>query len=247
MSILEKRTYTIADRIVCVSQDTASYIEKKYNQSPSKICVIENGLENKEVDSPITERDLETLVFVGRLEERKGIWTLLEAMKRIHTTHPNVRLQLIGKNLLGDVLEQWIANHGLAETIILTGYLEDAKMRRALQQATALVVPSLLEGFGLIAAEGMLMGTCVVVSDAYGLRSIIKNHETGLVFSSENVEDCARVLRLALDDASLRERVGKAAREDAQKRFSVEERVKDLHEVFCSLLQVSLRKGNAAT
>ena len=237
MSILEKRTYTIADRIVCVSQDTASYIEKEYNQSPSKICVIENGLENKEVDSPITERDLETLVFVGRLEERKGIWTLLEAMKRIHATHPNVRLQLIGKNLLGDVLEQWIANHGLAETMILTGYLEDTKMRRALQQATALVVPSLLEGFGLIAAEGMLMGTCVVVSDAYGLRSIIKNNETGLVFSSEDPSDCARVLLLALNDPLLRERVGQAAKKEAESRFSLVERTKDLHEIFINMSQ----------
>ncbi len=238
MSKLEKRTYALADRIVCVSKDTADFLVQRYDIPKSKVCVIENAVTAASNNS-LQRRDPATILFIGRLEERKGIWTLLKAIEILRVSHPSIRVRLIGRNLIGDALEKFLFEKNLTHVVTLLGHTDDASMYRELAATTVLVVPSLLEGFGLIAAQGMLAGTCVIVSDAPGLRSIVRDHETGLVCTAGDRTDCARAIVEALGSPELRQKLSEKGREDARKRFSPEERAKDLHAVFETVLTPS--------
>ncbi len=231
MSRFERRTYLYADRVVCISKDTADFLITRYGIPPEKIVVIENGVMDVP-DLPEPKKDPDTILFIGRLEERKGIWVILSAMEQLKTSHPKARLRLVGKNLLGSQLDRFIEDHGLTDRITQTGYVHDPFLRRELANAAVLVVPSLLEGFGLIAAEAMLAGTCVVVSDSAGLRSIVKDGKTGLMFRSGDAIDCAKQIANALDHPGLRASLEEAAREEALKRFHFEERARDLQKIF---------------
>ncbi|MSR67520.1 glycosyltransferase family 1 protein [Candidatus Peribacteria bacterium] len=231
MATLEKRTYAIADSITCVSRDTADFLEHRYCVPRSKITVIENAVHDFCVHDH-HKRESQSLLFIGRLEERKGIWTLLKAMEILHLSHPNLRLRLIGRNLLGNSLWNFIEKKNLQKCITVLGHVHDPLMKRELASATMLVVPSLLEGFGLVAADAMASGTCVVVSDAPGLRSIVTHHETGLIFKTGNVMDCSRVIAEAIDRPDLRNRIAEKAKREAMHRFSLQERAKDYHALF---------------
>ena len=231
MARLEKRTYSFADKIVCVSKDTADFIIDRYQQPRSKVTVIENFVEDCRRQRLIP-KSASTILFVGRLEERKGVTVLLEAMKFVAAKKPDVRLRLLGENLMGDRIFKFIESKKLQDVISVSGYVHDPLLFREMLNATVLVVPSLLEGFGLVAAQGMLAGTCVLASDAPGLRSVIRDHQTGLLFRSGDAADCARAILEILNDPVLRSRLEQQGREDALKRFSPEERMKDLHRVF---------------
>ncbi len=231
MALLEKRTYAIADSITCVSKDTADFLEHRYCVPRSKITVIENAVHDFRVHDH-HKRESQSLLFIGRLEERKGIWTLLKAMEILHLSHPNLRLRLIGRNLLGNSLWNFIEKKNLQKCITVLGHVHDPLMKRELALATILVVPSLLEGFGLVAADAMACGTCVVVSDAPGLRSIVRNRDTGLVFRTGDSIDCARVIAEAIDLPELRHHVAESAKNDAIHRYSLDERSRDYHDLF---------------
>lgn len=231
MASLERRTYDVADEIVCVSYDTALCLVERYGQPMSKITVIENGVRDV-ADVPFGKKEEATILCIGRVEERKGVWVFLKAASQLRRTHPALRIRLVGRDVSRGKLRRVLEDEGLVDCVTVTGHIDDPLMVRELAQATVLVVPSLLEGFGLIAAQGMLAGTCVVCSDAPGLRSIVKDDETGLVFKSGDPTDCARAIKEALYHPDLRLRLEQAAKVDALKRFSLEDRTRDLHRVF---------------
>ena len=110
MAILEKRTYSLAQKIVCVSQDTADFIIRRYDQPETKVSVIENGLMIKPVAGRV-EKEKGTILFIGRLEKRKGIWVLLEAFNELLKKDPALRLRIAGQNLIGRKIERFIKSN----------------------------------------------------------------------------------------------------------------------------------------
>jgi glycosyltransferase involved in cell wall biosynthesis len=164
MALFEARTYNLADAVICVSKDTADEIISQYGVAAAKVCVIENPVR---IASSETLRSLpknpDSILFVGRLEARKGILLLLKAFAMLKKEVPTAKLRLVGANLLGDKLDSIIRSLNLQGSVISLGYVHDPYRFRETAEATVMVVPSTLEGFGLVAAEAMVLGTCVVV------------------------------------------------------------------------------------
>lgn len=235
MAGFERRTYDKADAIVCVSHDTADCLVERYGQPRSRITVIENGVMDIP-EIPFRQKEEAGIVFIGRLEERKGVWVLLRAVDQLRRTHPQIRVRLVGKDLTRGKLTRELEDRKLKGIVTVTGYIDNPLMYRELAQATVLVVPSLLEGFGLIAAEAMIAGTCVVASDAAGLRSIVNDGQTGLLFTSGDSAGCAKAIARILDDRTLRHTLETQARREGLKRFHFRERAMDLHKVFETVL-----------
>lgn len=238
MSVLEKRTYNLADLVTCVSGDTAEAIHLQYGIPKEKLVVIENPIPAEKIEQYASgERKNDTILFVGRLEKRKGILTLLEAFRLLSKEFPDYKLRLVGQNLIGDQLQNFVGSHQLESKVVSLGYIDNPLRLRETALASVLVVPSTLEGFGLVAAEGMILSTCVIASDAPGLKSIVENNRTGLVFKSGDAADLARCLKNAMADANLRRTLGDQARTEAKKRFDADSRAKDLQGAFVSVSQ----------
>lgn len=238
MARLERATYCVACAVTCVSKDTADEIIKNYFIPASKVSVIENPVPTHEL---LKFRGLsrldDVILFVGRLERRKGIMTLLRTFAELSTEFPTLKLRLVGANFMGRVIDRFIGSKNIADRVTQLGYVHNPYRFREMAQATVIVVPSMLEGFGLVAAEGMLLGSCVVASDAPGLKSVVTDGKVGLTFKAGDVEDFKRVVRLALKDAALRKRLGEQAIIEGEKRFDVDARAGDLHKVFHAVLR----------
>ena len=237
MALLESRTYHMADIVVCVSKDTAQEIISQYSVPASRVCVIENPVQVAEAESLRAQpTQKNTIVFVGRLEHRKGIIVLLEAFCILKKNIPDARLRLIGSNLIGSHLTSVIEKLGLKDAVTILGYVQNSDRFREMAQATAIVIPSLLEGFGLVAAEAMVLGTCVIASDVPGLRSIISDNHTGLLFPVGHVSALAETMKRVLTDTNLRQTLENAALAEAPQRFSVERRTHDQSDVYSRFL-----------
>lgn len=233
MGRLEARTYRMAETIVCVSKDTADSIVSTYGIPRERITVIENPIRcQKAREFEHEPKDPRSIVFVGRLEPRKGILLLINAFEKLLSDIPDARLRLVGFNLMGQALKKIIHAKGLESRVTVLGYVHDPFRMREMARATLVVVPSTLEGFGLVAAEAMAVGTCVVTSDAPGLRSVVTHGRTGLTFPVGDTDACVKAMKEVLLDPELRGRLIDAARNEAEERFDLGSRTKDLMEVF---------------
>ena len=237
MGRLERRTYQLADAIVAVSADTASALTSDYGISQSRIRVIENPVHLPLVGESTIRKDFTSILYVGRLEERKGSWVLLHALDLLRMRIPSIKLIVVGSNLIGSSIERFIADRKLGQHIRLLGFVSQERYDTERKRAGIIVVPSLLEGFGLVAAEAMADGACVIASDAPGLRSLIRDKETGLIFRSGDPVSCAAVIEWGLLHPSEAEGIGKRAAADIRLRCDPVKRAGDLEEVIRNVFE----------
>ena len=159
------------------------------------------------------------LVFVGRLVEIKGVEHLVRAMHLLVKQFPDLRLKIVGDGPLRRQLQDLAAGLNLANNIEFMGAVPHSDVPQVLQSAGIFVMPSIREGFGLVAVEAMGCGCAVVASDLPAVRDTVKDGETGLTAEVANASDLAEKISRLLRDEELRSALAKQGREAAKARF----------------------------
>ena len=170
-----------------------------------------------------------TVVYLGRMEKRKGTLDLLKAAPEVLRAVPEARFVLIGADrphCPGDrtharYLEEEFPPE-VRSRIRLAGRLPDDEVDRLLQSADVFVAPSLYESFGLIFVEAMRWGTPVVGTRVGGIPEIVEDGESGLLVSPGNPAELAGALIALLRDEGRRRRIGEAGRRRVEAEFSAE-------------------------
>jgi glycosyltransferase involved in cell wall biosynthesis len=158
--------------------------------------------------------DMKFVLFVGRLEGRKGVGTLLEAAKRFLAADPEAHLVMAGRDI-----ENWterakdIFENSLAERVHFLGSVEDQVREKLLNAAHCVVFPSQYESFGLVPLEAFVHGTPVIASRAGAIPEVVADDLSGLLFESGNVEELANCVSRVLTDKALHSRLSEGARE----------------------------------
>ena len=124
------------------------------------------------IDSRLTS-DRPFLVFVGTLEPRKDVPTLIRAFSSVASRHPEALLVLAGARGWGaDEVDAAVVGSGLEQRVVLTGYVDDTAIPSLLRSATAVVYPSLYEGFGLPALEALACGATIVTTEGTAMAEV---------------------------------------------------------------------------
>ena len=119
------------------------------------------------------------LVFVGTLEPRKDVPTLVHAFARVAGRHPEARLVLAGGAGWGaSQVEDAVAASGMRSRIIRTGYVKDDIIPALFRAAVAVVYPALYEGFGLPALEAMACGAPLITSSGSAMEEVTGDSAT---------------------------------------------------------------------
>jgi glycosyltransferase involved in cell wall biosynthesis len=174
-----------ADRIVAVCSDLALDMQHELGVDPERIEVIYNPVVTPDfearMDAPVSwpwpDRNLPTLIFVGRLAREKRLDLLLKAFCELRLAYP-ARLLILGAGPQEPEVRAWIDARNLATDCKVCGFTEDPLP--FIRLADALVLPSDYEGFGIVLVEAMACGTQVVATDCpYGPAEILGNGTYG--------------------------------------------------------------------
>ena len=150
------------------------------------------------------------LLYLGRLKRYKRIEVVLDALEAV----PEAMLHVAGDGDHREELEREIAERGLADRVVMHGFVSEEEKRRLLQRAWANLTASSAEGWALSVMEAAACGTPSVALGVGGLNESVADGETGLLAatSEEMAQRTAEVVR----DAELRERLGRAALQRAR-------------------------------
>jgi len=155
--------------------------------------------------------------YQGRLVTTKGLEILLEAVQRLHNEDCEFKLKIIGDGPQRPALEAR-ARAAVSSRVEFMGHLPDEKLEEALSDVATVVMPSLGgEVFGLVAAENMLRGKLVVVSDIGALKEVVG--DAGLVFPTGDADRLAACMRQVLESPTTASSLGAAARKRAMQAF----------------------------
>jgi glycosyltransferase involved in cell wall biosynthesis len=201
-----------ARRVLCISESTARDVAESLHIPPEKIDVAACGYDVARF-KPLPAVDVQAFrlqkglperfwLFVGTLEPRKNLPTLLDAYAALP---PNERLPLIlggGKGWLYDAVFERIARYGLSNQVHLPGFIPAEELPLWYNSAETFIFPSVFEGFGLPVLEAMACGTPVIVSDASSLPEVAG--QAGLCIAPHDVPAWTEALRRASRDADWR-------------------------------------------
>jgi glycosyltransferase involved in cell wall biosynthesis len=159
---------------------------------------------------------------VGRLRREKGHRTLLRAMKSVLRALPSAVLVVVGDGPDREVLEKEAALLGIADNIRWLGQQDQSEVYRLYSVMDVVAVPSLFEGFGLVAAEAMAAAVPVVASHVGGLPEVVSHGVTGLIVAPEDDSALAVCLLLLLRGGKEAKTMGEEGRKRAKMLFSPE-------------------------
>jgi len=167
--------------------------------------------------------------IVGRIEEPKGQYLLIDAIKKLKGKGIDIKGLVIGHamdELYLKKLQDEVSRDNLNENIVFTGFTNEAQAHMKL--CDVIVLATHKETFGLVLIEAMQCGICVIGSNDGGPLEIIDDGQSGLLFESKNSDSLAEKIELLYMDKELKEKLAVSGRKKAQDVF---EEVKQFEEV----------------
>ena len=221
---IEKKLCMVADRIIATNPQERDDLIEYYQTDPDKIIVIPCGV-NLDLFTPLPQdqsrsdiafsSDVFLITYVGRLEERKGIETLLEAIYLANDTR--IQAVIVGGPPTDKPFLSWqdlsvppynkyislIDEYKIENQITFTGGKSQDKLAKYYSAADVTVIPSYYEPFGMTAIEAMACGSSVIASRVGGLRSTVIENKVGTFFEPKSAPQLAEKIKIMLDQPKM--------------------------------------------
>ncbi len=220
----EGRAFALADRAVAslahvhiaISQGLAHYLSETEGFAEDSFEIVHYGIAPRDGAEPYAGTE-PRLLCVGRLIPIKGHIVLLRAFAEARKSVPGLQLDIAGRGPLEPALRALARELGVADGVRFLGHV--APIQGAIEESAIIVVPSMGEGFGMVALEAMERARPVVAAAIGGLGELVVDGETGLLVEPGVAEPLAgAIVELAgnLDRAA---EMGRAGRERALAEF----------------------------
>ncbi|MGD1994330.1 MAG: glycosyltransferase [Anaerolineae bacterium] len=266
---IERQIAQQAERIIATAPQEKHDLVTTYGAAPSRIRVIPCGV-NLELFRPLPRgearryigipADRFLLTFVGRLERRKGIDTLLEAMGVLVAERPDLPLHAIivggqpkGQGEMSEQEErehrrfqEIMARYHIQDRVTFTGGLPQDRLYYYYSAGDATVIPSYYEPFGMTAVEALACGTGVIASRVGGLKTTVVEGEVGLQFEPRNVRDLADKIVYLMEHPEVNARFRRNARSHVECHYgwcSIAERAAGVYRQVLEEQEEALRQA----
>ncbi len=211
-----------ADRLVASTRFMVEQLVSGFELSPEHVARVPNGVDPRLWHAPEAgpvERE-QLVVSWGRVQYEKGFQVLARAMQHVRGRFPDVRCTIAGRGSYLPELQTQIDVEGVSDLIELPGFLADDVLRRLVQRAGCVVIPSLYEPFGVVALEALAAGAPLVVARTGGLAELIEGTDAGLSFEPGNPEDLAGCIERVLSSPTLAQDLSVQATDLVQRKYS---------------------------
>ncbi|NEP00820.1 MAG: glycosyltransferase family 4 protein [Symploca sp. SIO2E9] len=227
----------MAKGITANSSFTQGLIHKLYKGS---VEIIPYGLTiEAKPAKPRQQGEIPKLLFVGRLDERKGVRYLLEALPLIFAQQP-VRLRIVGKGILEEELKAQCQKLGLESVIDFLGFVTKEELAQEYASCDVFVLPSIVdskgdtEGLGIVMIEALAHAKPVVATAVGGIPDVIIPDQTGLLVPEKKPHALAKAVLELLANPERAAELGRYGLCDIQSRFSWERIIFLWQQVFAT-------------
>ena len=204
--------------LIAVSPAARQYASRFF---PGEYRIIPNGIDvdHFSMDRPpikgLDDGRL-NILFVGRLEKRKGLRYLLEAYGRLKWDFPDIRLVVVGPGNLDKDCYRILSERNLSDVVFL-GNVPYRELPRYYRSADICCAPATgRESFGIVLLEAMASGRPMVASRIEGYSTVLKHGEQGLFVPPKDGTSLAEALALLIRNPELRHQMGKRGRETVE-------------------------------
>lgn len=237
----ERAVYSAADAVICLSRYTYGLLLEEYGIDAAKIHLVYNGLSDEcpvyeDKEPALARRDLrfnesgKLILFVGRLDDIKGVGYLVEAFKIVLDAFPDSRLLMVGEGNYTFCLEKAksIWNH-----ITFTGRLPKDELYRLYRVADVGVMPSKHEQCSYVAMEMMMFGVPLVSSTSTGLAEMGNGlYKLHIEETDEEVCLSADDLAQLIMDALRNPETGRLFRSEYEQKFTLERMKEKMERIY---------------
>lgn len=211
VTLLERRALRGLKALTANSNATAETISARYGIPRERITTIYLGLDLKiqPVNDALEAERLANpkIIFVGGNMQRKGLPSVLRAMQNLIQLYPKLRLQVLGKNQNLAKMQQLAAKLGVSEHVDFLGWVSPEKVGYYFRNAAIFVMPSLMEGFGLVFLEAMAAGVPVIGGNVGGTRELIEDGVNGVLVEPNSSKMLEEWIRVLLENTELRKKL----------------------------------------
>ena len=233
-----RRKLRDAAATVTVSDFNVTHLRHAFGADASRVVRIYNGMDLARLTygAPVERAPL--IVSAGRLVEKKGFNDLVDACAVLARRGVEFSCQIIGTGDMEQYLRAQIARLNLADRVHLLGPRPQREVFELIQRAAAFAAPCVIgadnnmDGLPTVLLESMALGTPCISTDVTGIPEVVINDQTGLLIAQHAPERLADACQRLLDDAALRVRLARRARQLIEDQFDVTRSTARLREVF---------------
>ena len=253
---LENKIVKNSSVIICLSETEKENLCRFYGCPAEKIKIIPGGVNLKHwplLDKPKMRGELGikpeefVALFVGRLEWRKGIGTLLSAGKILRPEVPNLKIMIVGGKIFGRNknnadyreyrrLQKKAEVEKVDDITFFVGNVDHRCLPIYYRAADVFVIPSYYEPFGLVALEGMVSKIPTVASNVGGLSTTIQDKKTGLLFEPRNALDLKEKMLTVYKAKDIANFLAENAYKDIKENYSWRQIVGKISQIYNDLI-----------
>ncbi len=193
-----------SSQVICCSRFMVDEVLHAFQLPPAKVHCIPNGVDADDwsppVPAPRRGEHGPLVVSWGRVQYEKGFQTLVEAAARLRHDMPGLRVVIAGRGGYLDELRHLAHVRGAEHHVHFPGFVSDDELRALLHRASAAVIPSLYEPFGIVALEALAAGAPLVAAVTGGLVEVLDGTGAALLYPAGDVDELEHRLRRILTE-----------------------------------------------
>jgi len=224
---IEKIAYKDADKIILTSEKDKRFVVKKFEIKPEKVEVIPNYIDIDLFKPLNLLKEKNNLIFVGRLEEEKNLFNLIEAIAMLP-----VKLVIVGRGSLKEKLKSFAKEKNAK--VEFKESIPNEKLPEELNKSEIFILPSFYEGCPKVLLEAMACGLPCIGTNVEGIKDIIKHRENGYLCEPDAKSIKKAILEI-LNDKNLKEKISQNARKTILEKFSLEKILEKEIKIYQSL------------
>jgi len=236
-----KWIYSLADKTILLTDGWQKWFKNTINTNES--MVLYNGVKSYyDIDSlPVNNRE-NIILFLGRLNKKKGIYDLLYSFQEVIVNVPDATLKICGD---GEIEEcKQLANQlNIANNVHFLGWVDEEEKFQLLNQAKIYILPSYFEGLPMGMLEAMSAGIGIIATNVGGVPEAVKHEESALLIDAGSQEKISESIVFLLQNSDKVKELGENARDVFLKKFDIKNIVQELKKIYLKLLE-SMERNN---
>jgi glycosyltransferase involved in cell wall biosynthesis len=237
-SLVGRRIFENSDAVIAVSNYEKHLLPETFQLSEQRIMYVPNGInvENCKHAIRINNSPKKNILYVGRLEEYKGVQYLISAFPKVRGKEKDAQLLIVGVGSQKKKLVSLAESLGVRNDVHFLGNVSDVELADLYSASSLFVMPSEYEAFCIAVAEAMAFGLPIIATRVGGMPELIGDNSRGLLINyPPDVKTLAEMELRLLNDSNFSSKIGHAARDYALAEFSWRSVAENLVKVYTSL------------